>query len=1146
MALSVVPVNSGATGMTNGQMSNQMVSIGELLEFATKKTYRELSLLAELLPRKTDMERKIEIMLFANRNRQLFTRLLALVKWASSASKVDKCSQIKSFLDKQSMWFIETADALARLSRETLVHARLPSFQLLPAVEVFTTGTYSRLPNCIRDRLVPPEPIANTEKLAALQRLNHIIQQRLIVTELPLQMRNIKIEYGRATFEVQNEFKLTLTLMGDCEGTPWRVLNIAFLVEDKETNGLRDLVQPNQVYRLQNYIQWCINDDSRPLVEAYNILHSFCLSLQLEVLHIQSVFLYRERLKEFICIEHYTPGSSICISFWKDSEGKFIHKLIVQIDAHEPFKPLQVKHVPEIDSKLFSRHIQANILSIEKILYFTTQERSKMKLQVLQKLFEDRNENILCESTDLPAILHVSVINSCMSSERLLISVDMLTGHFIAYISQYEDCPILSELEQSLNKNTNKLFTLINDLRIWITRERFRKTVEALPVTLMDSLPFPPNYNHECLNLPGQKIFFQFSRHQDKCLMVIFDNDNASNIWMEFYLICIANVSMDNGQNNRLIGSFRQESPRHYMEITKALHLDSSNIVHTSQSPKSSSWINSHHKRQLTRTDYNSCKRRKLPGYYIAELAHIISFCEEKLSYSALSTELHKQNIHHHIVQDVNGCTHYIEIIKFPTPNTENIQNNTLSCTVRLHGKTSKMWNVLIIFAIPPFQSLCIKENNLRNTSMNCYEFSAGSSSDMNKMIEDLLSDWTAISCLYNVVLSFANDIKYNSTFNATLIEVRSFSYKKIIISYGPSKAYLVSIYYKSKEQRFQLSFGVTSQAQSNTSPHTIVSTQLQQEFNKHLSIVQLLHVLNYTLSPLLTVQNLKSLPFLGVVNSRPQIPVLSFCVIPQSSTHIRLVYRNTYCLDIQMHSDCLVSIRDGALSQFDKSKAIEELNPIQGLKAFLNKFIDKNIQMRRLSQTEDDNPPSPVSTQMDTLQDSSMLSGALSKVSPLKASSVPFSNPHTPASPMPSGTMNPLSNYAPSPGTFSLSSPPPQHSQQQVAHGHVAPSPQMANLDQPSPAGLFSNSPMNSNLHAPSPSAAPGSSLHNINSPASQFLSQNTPGQGSAHDSTGSPYISNQLLSSPASSMWPGSPSVSRPSPRPLSSSLSPGKHGT
>ena len=35
--------------------------------------------------------RKIEIVQFASRTRQQFVRLLALVKWASSAERVDKC-----------------------------------------------------------------------------------------------------------------------------------------------------------------------------------------------------------------------------------------------------------------------------------------------------------------------------------------------------------------------------------------------------------------------------------------------------------------------------------------------------------------------------------------------------------------------------------------------------------------------------------------------------------------------------------------------------------------------------------------------------------------------------------------------------------------------------------------------------------------------------------------------------------------------------------------------------------------------------------------------------------------------------------------------------------------------------------------------
>lgn len=160
------------------------------------------------------MERKIEIYNFSARTRQLFVRLLALVKWANSASKVDKSAvrdilksnyyagisihafifqRIMAFLDKQSLLFVETADMLARMARETLVQARLPNFHIPAAVEVLTTGTFARLPACIREKIVPPDPITNAEKRQTLQRLNQVIQHRLVTGNLLPQMRNLKV-----------------------------------------------------------------------------------------------------------------------------------------------------------------------------------------------------------------------------------------------------------------------------------------------------------------------------------------------------------------------------------------------------------------------------------------------------------------------------------------------------------------------------------------------------------------------------------------------------------------------------------------------------------------------------------------------------------------------------------------------------------------------------------------------------------------------------------------------------------------------------------------------------------------------------------------------------------------------------------------
>jgi mediator of RNA polymerase II transcription subunit 14 len=242
-------------------------------------------------------------------------------------------------------------------------------------------------------------------------------------------------------------------------------------------------------------------------------------------------------------------------------------------------------------------------------------------------------------------------------------------------------------------------------------------------------------------------------------------------------------------------------------------------------------------------------------------------------------------------------------------------------------------------------------------------------------------------------------------------------------------------------------------------------------------------------------------------------VPVQTFCLIPQSSTHIRILYRNIYCIDVLIQSDGCVAIRDGAYSIFDKSKALEELTPIQSLKAFLNKFVDKSLaHTRRHSQNEDDNPPSPV-TQMEPHSVDSCMSASgysISKSninSPLPAmsdhgnsalsnalrgtSGLHTSNPNTPASPHTS--LLSQTGYVPSPG-----------------------------MPEPSPGNMYPvNSPISS-LHAPSPSP-----MHPQQSPA-------PPNSNSSNFNISMP--------SPVSSGWPNSPSLSRPSPsRPVQSPAQP-----
>ncbi|CAF1634605.1 unnamed protein product [Didymodactylos carnosus] len=62
--------------------SHDKTPLSHLLEIAVHKTYHDLITTTDLMARKPEVERKIDIVMFASRTRQLFIRILAVVKWA--------------------------------------------------------------------------------------------------------------------------------------------------------------------------------------------------------------------------------------------------------------------------------------------------------------------------------------------------------------------------------------------------------------------------------------------------------------------------------------------------------------------------------------------------------------------------------------------------------------------------------------------------------------------------------------------------------------------------------------------------------------------------------------------------------------------------------------------------------------------------------------------------------------------------------------------------------------------------------------------------------------------------------------------------------------------------------------------------------
>uniref|UniRef100_A0A1I8PUW4 Mediator of RNA polymerase II transcription subunit 14 n=1 Tax=Stomoxys calcitrans TaxID=35570 RepID=A0A1I8PUW4_STOCA len=1145
---------------TEGSPRMNTISLAVLIDFIIQRTYHDLTVLAELLPRKSDMERKIEIYNFAARTRQLFIRLIALVKWANSVSKVDKSANIMSFLDKQNMLFVETADMLARMSRETLVRACLPNFHIPAAVEVLTKGTYNRLPTCIRERIVPPDPITIQEKRQTLLRLNQVIQHRLVTGKLMPQLREFKIRNGRVTFEVKHEFKVSLTVMGDSPTVPWRLLDIDVLVEDKETGDGKALVHPLQVNYIHQLIQARLVENPNALSEVYNCLHYFCQSLQLEVLYTQTLRLSYERLDDNIQVEEYIPGVKITVSYWreltsKDPKSELGYRLTVQSDPNEIGRPLAVVHIPSLGAKesaeVADRAVRSDHLSMERLIVHTVYIRSVSRLSDLKLDFQAFLKDVDFNLQGTPAILTVPVLTPCLRAEQIHITIDTHTGMLRCHVPKHLDCPIIPEMQACLNGDRNKLPHIMSELRYWITHRRCEKTLQHLPATATETLPFLKAPDNPLLQAGRHKIFVKLHRHPSVILVVqLKEKPNTPNeMEYTFHLGFVAFQTKENDSTadespQQLVpvqappsqqgaaSTPNAEVPRVYTKLLKLIEFDT--FVSTHGPGTDVDDTPPHKRKSINEHGAPAAKQAKTiyPAYFIPELAHVVAMCDEKIPFLNLAQALTKHNIPHSGLQvESNATSLVLKILALPKPGPsgednkqqphipnmptiephvwKDLMKRLLSISIRSQMNKNnqiRVWVVEFVFFSTPLQSTHAKEQGNRRTVYLTYE---QINHDFSKTVDDLLKDWSKIVYLYTLAYNFSEHIKNKRLNISDMISINSYNYINLLLGYGPKKEVICNIYWSAQSHGFRLIFmgGITT-----VNSHSMMRDQLTTHLNSQHSLAQLVCILHETYNPLSSIAKLPIIPHLGI--PRPLVPVLSFCILPQSPCLIRLAYQAMFCLEIRFRSGRLVSIRDGAFSRFDRN-LIDEFTPIQGLKGFLSKYVDENAVYRGRSQSEDDNPPSPLGMEDNFGGPGSVPGGGTGGSSPFlsagmrgpqspRDSGLRFpaphtppssSNPHTPASPHPgSGTSTGAGSGQNHPN-YNLTSPPGPH------------------MPHPSPSGLMPSSPLN-----------PQPSPHMVHSPG--------PNAGSLYmqGHQDSPFAA----MSPANSNWPGSPSMPRPSPRP------------
>uniref|UniRef100_A0A452GQC7 Mediator of RNA polymerase II transcription subunit 14 n=1 Tax=Gopherus agassizii TaxID=38772 RepID=A0A452GQC7_9SAUR len=1005
--------------------------LSTLIDFLLHRTYAELTVLADLLfnlPRRYNENLKIEIVQFASRTRQLFVRLLALVKWANNAGKVEKCAMISSFLDQQAILFVDTADRLASLARDALVHARLPSFAIPYAIDVLTTGSYPRLPTCIRDKIIPPDPITKNEKQTTLHQLNQILRHRLVTTDLPPQLANLTVANGRVKFRVEGEFEATLTVMGDDP-------------DDKETGDGRALVHSMQISFIHQLVQSRLFADEKPLQDMYSCLHSFCLSLQLEVLHSQTLMLIRERWGDLVQVERYHAGKCLSLSVWnqqvvgRKTGTASLHKVTIKIDESDVSKPLQISHEPPLpacDSKLMERAMKIDHLSIEKLLIDSVHARSHQKLQELKAILKSYNvnDNSFIEMA-LPTLV-IPILEPCGRSECLHIFVDLHSGMFQLMLYGIDQLT-LDDIEKSVNDDMKRIIPWLQQLKFWLGQQRCKQSIKHLPTVTSETLQLANYASHPVGNLSKHKLFIKLTRLPQYYIVVEMFEVPGNPTELE-YKNHFLSVSCPEGDDSPATALLLQQFKPNIEELV----LDT----------KSGKQAKGGAKRKLS-GDHCSVesKKPKRSGEMCAfnkVLAHLVAMCDTNMPFIGLRMELSNMEIPHQGVQvEGDGFSHAIRLLKIPpckgtSEETQKaLDRSLLDCTFRLQGRNNRTWVAELIFANCPLNSTSSREQGPTRHVYLTYENQLSEPVGGRKVVEMFLNDWNSIARLYECVLEFARSLPEIPNHLNVFSEVRVYNYRKLILCYGTTKGSSISIQWNSIHQKFHISLGTVGPNSGCSNCHNTILHQLQEMFNKTPNVVQLLQILFDTQAPLVAINKLPTVPMLGLTQ-RINIAYQCFSILPQSPTHIRLAFRNMYCIDIYCRSRGVVAIRDGAYSLFDNSKIVEGFYPAPGLKTFLNMFVDSNQDARRRSVNEDDNPPSPIG--------GDMMDSLISQLQPQQSQQQPFAK------------------QAGASGAYPLTSPPTSY------HNTVTPSPSMMHTQ--SPGNLHAASSPSGALRAPSPAS--------------------------------------------------------------------------
>ena len=212
---------------------------------------------------------------------------------------------------------------------------------------------------------------------------------------------------------------------------------------------------------------------------------------------------------------------------------------------------------------------------------------------------------------------------------------------------------------------------------------------------------------------------------------------------------------------------------------------------------------------------------------------------------------------------------------------------------------------------------------------------------NIDDIYEMIKAEWLSMCQMYRLMRQLSRSLEQYPELKKQ-IRILSFNFKQLIVAYGTNFSYKI-IFQWSKEVKIFDIYPIANNSNQYSS-NAIVSShdtfsinyqfmfihEIKKLFNaKHVNIVNLIQVLNETCLPSYSLAKLYNLPKFYAYQ-QTVVPLAGFMLLIISLTHFKLTYYSRYCLEIHIHNNGLVSIRDGSFGLTDMNMAIEDLHPIQ------------------------------------------------------------------------------------------------------------------------------------------------------------------------------------------------------------------------